>query len=384
MEYIFTVYNDIKTGILMADDKPMQIDCYEEDSLIGNIYVGRVSNILKNISAVFVDISKDLSCYFPLEDYKGEKALCVGERVLVQVTKDKIKTKQPTVSTNLTLTGNYVVVSSSGVVGVSNKIKDSDTRKRLHTYVDRAKDILREDKTYKEEQFASFGGILRTSAEAATEEEVVTEIVKLYKKLLEILFLGTTRANYTMLYKAPSLYLDRFAKLSSDGISVITDNEEIYNELTTNNIANVSLYTDSYEITKKYRFDHHLDKALSKNAYLRCGGYLVIEPTEAMTVIDVNSGKAIKGNGNQEKILEINKEAAAELARQLRLRNLSGIIIIDFISMKSEIHQKELLDYLRNCLKEDSTETTVVDITRLGLVEMTRKKVRKPLHEVIR
>lgn len=378
MEYVFTEYKNIKTGILFNEKKPVSIDCFLEESCIGNIYIGKISNIVKNINAVFVDISKDETCYFSLEDYKGEAPLRIGDRLLVQVTKDKIKTKQTAVSTSLTLTGNLVVVSSAGVVGVSNKIKDEAKRKELSNNFKKTRDELAE----KYPEFTKYGCVIRTQAEDADADEIEKETVKLLCKLKEIIESSRCLSNYTCIYKAPSGYVDVINKMHNKGVKVITDLQDAIDSLDTSSYALPKLYSDSYELYKAYGFDSIISKATNKNAYLKCGGYLVIEPTEAMTVIDVNSGKAIKGSADSKQKLAINKEAAVEIARQLKLRNLCGIIIIDFISMKSELEQRELINTLKEAVSSDSVECIVHDITRLGLVEVTRKKLRKPIYEI--
>ena len=166
-------------------------------------------------------------------------------------------------------------------------------------------------------------------------------------------------------------------------VEVITDSEELASLCKTNNQP-VSLYEDiDVPVSARYNLTRIVEKATAKRVYLRSGAYLVIEPTEALTVIDVNSGKAIKGKDAAEIQYKLNREAALEVARQLRLRNLSGIIIVDFISMKSEEMNKRLMDELNGFVVTDRVATKVVDMTRLGLVEITRKKVRKPLHEII-
>ena len=170
-----------------------------------------------------------------------------------------------------------------------------------------------------------------------------------------------------------------------EATEVITDDKEIFDEyVNCYDEHNIILYTDEMvSMSNLYNLKSLTDKALNSKAYLKSGAYLVIETTEAMTVIDVNTGKAIRGNNTEEYKYKINDEAAREIARQIRLRNLSGIIIIDFISMKNSEYDKMLLNRLSEYVSTDSIPTKVVDITKLGLVELTRKKVRKPLHEVL-
>ena len=160
-------------------------------------------------------------------------------------------------------------------------------------------------------------------------------------------------------------------------VEIVTDIPEV-----TEAISEIPLYTDEYTLTLRYSLASLLEKTLSKRTYLKSGAYLVIEPTEAMTVIDVNSGKSIKGKNAEEQFLKINIEAAKEIARQLRLRNISGIVMIDFINMKEESHNHELMKNLAEYVRTDPVRTTVVDMTKLGLVELTRQKGKRALHEV--
>ena len=166
-------------------------------------------------------------------------------------------------------------------------------------------------------------------------------------------------------------------------MEIVTDEREIYDELTNVPPADIQVrfYEDSYPLVSLYNLETSLERALGKTVWLKSGGYLVIEPTEAMTVIDVNTGKNIEKKSPEETYFKTNLEAATEIAFQLRLRNLSGIIIVDFIDMKEEEHNTELLNAFRQHLNQDPVKTTLVDMTALGLVEITRKKIRQPLHE---
>ena len=168
-----------------------------------------------------------------------------------------------------------------------------------------------------------------------------------------------------------------------DTSEIVTDDPEIYDELKNAASAElpIRLYNDSYPLSALYNLETALDRALGKIVWLKSGGYLVIEPTEAMTVIDVNTGKNTDKKTPEDVYLKTNLEAASEIAFQLRLRNLSGIIIVDFIDMKEEEHNKELLQMFRQYLNQDPVKTTLVDMTALGLVEVTRKKIKQPLYE---
>ncbi|MBD5095974.1 MAG: ribonuclease E/G [Lachnospiraceae bacterium] len=393
-KFVITKYNDIMLGCLINEGKLEDIRCYEENSLIGNIYVAKVSNILNNINAAFVDIRKDLSCYLPLEDYHG-KTLKVGDEIIVQVAKDSIKTKQPTVTTNISMTGEYVVVHCDKTVGVSAKIKGDAVRNTLKDIAGRALEEFKEIRLCSD---TPYGVILRTKCrDIVSDKDIKSDGVNLNANILYEDIMSTAKALDELLSKAGYLKLYSVVKAGesayikdlmgmSDDISIITDDIGVYEELCDfygKDCGRISFYEDdSISLNSIYNIPVTIEKSLKKIAYLKSGGYLVIEPTEAMTVIDVNSGKAIKGKNREEDLFKINVEAAYEIARQIRLRNLSGIIIIDFISMKSTENQILLVDELKKATVSDYVGVNVVDITRLGLVELTRKKLRKPLHEV--
>ncbi len=382
-KFVVTYIKDILMGFLMKDGKTYEIRTYEEESLLGNIYVGRVSNIVKNIDAAFVDIENGLSCYYPLEDYKGSK-LAVGDMLTVQINKDFIKTKQPTVTTKLSLNGEYVVVHLDETIGISSKIKDNHKRKEL-------KDIFfKAVEDFKDKQKSAnvfFGGILRTKSENVSSELIYKEITELLYKLDDIIYKAKYRTAYSCVYEKQPEYLldiDKFSSMDEE-FQVVTDVEDVILKCKEHNILEPRLYEDeSISLKSMYSLEGVIEKSLSNRVYLKSGAYLIIEHTEAMTVIDVNSGKAIKGNVKEDKLLSINIEAAVEIARQLRLRNISGIIIVDFINMKQSANDEIILNTLRNAVYEDSVSTIVVDMTKLGLVEITRKRIRKPLYEVLR
>ncbi len=398
-KYILTKINNLMMGFLLEDGKPSEIRCYEDDSILGNIYVGRVSNIVKNINAAFIDIKKGFSCYYPLEEYTGN-SLKIGDLLTVQINKEPIKTKQPSVTTKLSMAGEYVLVHQDDVVGVSAKISDSSERDRLKAIVGRAVSDFKANQKSKD---TLFGGIIRTKASGVSEEVLYNETINLLCKLDEIIYKSKYATGYSCMYEKMPGYLtdiDTFAKLngeltgSEDGcdincvddnvVEIVTDIEEVIEKCKTYDISEPKLYNDPMISLKAfYGLDTIVEKALNKKVYLKSGAYLIIEPTEAMTVIDVNSGKAIKGNVKEDKVLAINEEAAREIAKQLRLRNISGIIIVDFISMKNSHNNELLMNTLKEAVYKDSVSTIVVDMTRLGLVEMTRKRMKRPLYEII-
>lgn len=385
-QFVFTEWNKKKLGILFEDGKAMEIRCYEADSILANIYRARVSNLSPNINAAFVDIKKGESCYLSMDDYHGEK-LKVGDLVTVQVVRDKIKTKRYAVTTDISLQGDYAVTTLFAPVGVSSKITDSARKKELKTLVQNlliaeqdAQLYLAEGNVAEIERIKklTLGGIIRTQAEHAEDAAITREIEGQARLLYSIMKKSEYATQYTCLYHTEVEYIKDIRRMHAlQDVEIVTDIPEV-----TEAISEIPLYTDEYTLTLRYSLASLLEKTLSKRAYLKSGAYLVIEPTEAMTVIDVNSGKSIKGKNAEEQFLKINIEAAKEIARQLRLRNISGIVMIDFINMKEESHNHELMKNLAEYVRTDPVRTTVVDMTKLGLVELTRQKGKRALHEV--
>lgn len=385
-QFVFTEWNKKKLGILFEDGKAMEIRCYEADSILGNVYRARVSNLSPNINAAFVDIKKGESCYLSMDDYHGEK-LKVGDLVTVQVVRDKIKTKRYAVTTDISLQGDYAVTTLFAPVGVSSKITDSARKKELKTLMQNlliaeqdAQLYLAEGNVAEIERIKklTLGGIIRTQAEHTEDAAITREIEGQARLLYSIMKKSEYATQYTCLYHTEVEYIKDIRRLQAlQDVEIVTDIPEV-----TEAIPKIPLYTDEYTLTLRYSLASLLEKTLSKRAYLKSGAYLVIEPTEAMTVIDVNSGKSIKGKNAEEQFLKINIEAAKEIARQLRLRNISGIVMIDFINMKEESHNHGLMKNLAEYVRTDPVRTTVVDMTKLGLVELTRQKGKRALHEV--
>jgi ribonuclease G len=386
--FILTTAYDQTVGLLLEDGKPWDLRCYDEESLLGNIYVGRVSNVLDNIRAAFIDIEKGLSCYLPFDELPEGKKVKVGDVLTVQLVRESLKTKKPSVTTKLSLTGQYVVLTLNEAVGVSSKIKDTVRRDELKQLLETTLQMELESHTKSEDYDKSFpdilpymGGVIRTQAQGTENETIIAEIRSLYRKMYDVLKASQYAAIYSCLSRNRRKFIeDALFFINQDDTKVVTDLTDVAEALGDMSI----LYTDkNCPLKALYNVEGVIKKSLSRIVYLKSGAYLVIEPTEAMTVIDVNSGKAIKGKNSEEALHKINLEAANEVARQLRLRNISGIIMVDFISSKSEQKDRELLKELEKAASMDYVLTNVVDITRLGLVEITRKKVRKPLCESI-
>ena len=232
-----------------------------------------------------------------------------------------------------------------------------------------------------------FGIVIRTNAENAKEDEIKKELNELLSEWEHIKEIAMMRKCYTLLKSEDALYIKMIKNLyANETDEIITDNKEIYYELKDkfNGKYNIRLYDDTLlPLYKLYSIEKVVEEVCSKKVWLKSGAYLVIEPTEAMTVIDVNTGKCIKGKRLSDTIYNVNIEAAKEIAYQMRLRNMSGIIMVDFINMENKEYQDKLIEYLKKIVLKDRIRTNVVDITKLNIVEITRKKVERPVYEQI-
>lgn len=378
----------IITGLFNENDLvEVQVDVDPENRLLGNIYLGKVKNIVKNINAAFVEIEDKKICYLSLSDvvnpvfanndHPGK--IRVGDELIVQVSKENSRYKAPVCSADFNLTGKYLVlVHGKAMLGVSSKIKDPARRARLKELI---KPYITDD----------YGFIVRTNAENADDRVLEQEMGRLAADYRSIVEFGVHWTCFSKLYTTPPSYLWEIRDGYSDEIEEIkTDDRELYDQMKEyigtyqpEDMEKLKLYKDDQlSLTKLYSLEEKLERALHERIWLDSGAFLIIQPTEALTVIDVNTGKAIKSKGDQEEtFFKVNVEAATEIARQLRLRNISGIIIVDFIDMSSEEHKKELMRCFSAVLEKDHIPTRLVDMTALNLVEITRKKIRRSLYE---
>ncbi len=379
---------------LVEDNKLGEFFVQREDKkrVNGNIYKGRVANILPGMESAFVDIGLDKNAFLYVKDLREfeekyldgiknsqrpiEDILNVGDEVIVQILKEPRDNKGARVTTHYTIPGKYLVLMpNNDYIAISQKIVDQEERKRLEG-------ILNEVKP------ENVGVIIRTAAEGKSEIHFEKEIEYLIKKWNEIESQITKAKVGEILYKDNDL-IKRIGRdiFSKDVDKLVIDNEEKYWELMdylsafseTSFRTKIELYDDKRPIFESYSVNAELEKALKETVWLDCGGYLVIQKTEALISIDVNTGKNTGSCNLEDTVLETNLEAAEEIPRQLRLRNLSGIIIIDFIDMKLDEDKKKVLEVLEKNLKKDRVKNNVIHFTDLGLVEMTRKRVGRPL-----
>lgn len=382
-------------------------DAVDQSTILGNIYIGKVENIVKNLNAAFVRIGPNERCYLSLEDLKhpvftnkisSVKALAAGDELLVQVSKEALKTKEPAVTTNLNFSGKYAVLTTGNLRhSVSSKLP-REIRSHYLT-------LLKNWNT----DGGDFGVIIRTNAADVSDEAVQSELKKLQAQCRQLLEAAQHKTAYSLLYREPASYLKHLNDLRHASLEkIITDDRTIFeqicehygiskealmtkgsvsvpvNTLEAENGLNICYYEDAMvSLSSLYSVSSSLTDALKTRVWLKSGAYLLIEHTEALTVIDVNTGKNIAKKDAMENFLRVNIEAALEIARQLRLRNISGMILVDFINLTDEGANAELLAVFRKALKSDPVPAQLIDMTKLGLVEVTRKKVKKSLREIL-
>lgn len=343
-----------------------------------------MTNVVKNIDAAFVEIYPGQICFLPLKECRNailtnrtfDKRILAGDEIVVQVVKEAAKTKQPSVTANISFTGTYCVVTTGKQhIGYSNKLKVAE------------KEHLKKFSA----EFHEFGYVFRTNCRElhGNYEPLEKELTTLTERAEIFLNTAMHRTCYSLLSESPAPYLSAVASMyQNEYDEIITDDKILYEKLTSCDglpSEKIRFYEDErLSLQKLYSVETKLSEALSKHVWLKSGGYLVIEPTEALTVIDVNTGKSIGKCTPEEHYFRTNMEAALEIARQLKLRNISGIIIVDFINMESKENGDELLTQLKVALKRDAVKTKVVDITPLGLVEITRQKINRPFAEQMR
>lgn len=374
---LFTVHECRRMAFVVSEKRLLEawVVPDETSETLETIYVGKVKNIRKNLNAAFVEYRPGILGFFNLtesERFCGGK-LCAGDEIPVQLKRMEIKSKRAALTSKLELSGEFVIVQrDAAFFGISSKIKDGDFRREIRSRFESLKPECR-----------PFGVLIRTNAYEVGWEAVFAEYSELSEKLSGILKAAETRRSGSVLYR-PSGFAEQLLKNANlaQTEEIVTDLPDIYRELSGNGRIPVRLYEDDrLSLSALYHIPAAFARATGKKVWLPSGGYLVIEPTEAMTVIDVNSGKNNGQQKHEELCLTTNLEAAEEIALQLRLRNCSGMILIDFINMKDQAASDQLLFAFRGELAKDPVRTHLVDITGLGLVEVTRQKIRAPLWE---
>jgi ribonuclease E len=364
----------------------------DASSIDGNIYLGRVQNVLPGMEAAFVDIGTPKNGVLYRGDVvfdeteidekqpKIERLLKNGQSILTQVTKNPIGAKGARLTQEVSLAGRFVVMvpGQPKTYGISKRLPD-DERKRLRRVLD---GIKPEDA----------GLIVRTAAEGATTEELTRDMLRLRAQWEQISGLAARSKSATLLYKEPPLVVRRIREeFTKEYRGVVIDDRALYEEINAYveaiapELAERIEYYDEREeglpLFERFHIHEQLVKALDRKVWLPSGGSLVIERTEALTVIDVNTGKNVGKSNLEETVFRNNLEAADEVARQLRLRDIGGIIVIDFIDMEIKQNRADVLRAFKDALARDKTRTQVFEISELGLVEMTRKRISEGLVE---
>ncbi len=412
-----TIYREQPCMLLLQEGRITAASFLSKDAdRIGAIFIGKVKKICPNINACFVEIADREICFLSLSKAKTpcllnrtfEGRILEGDELLVQVEQEAVKTKQAAVTAHISIHNDYFALSlGSPRLHFSTKMS-SGKKEAIHSLFSKRgllKDgclvqdvgILAPGLENPEYPLPPISAVARTRLGHLTGEElqdmVLAQFHSLAAEFCQLLCTARYRSSFSQLRKAPdareTVMKDMAPYLGTECQEILTDQPDQYAWLLEYcqeylPKKQVRLYQDTrISLQTLYALDTKLQDALSPRVWLKSGAYLVIEPTEALTVIDVNSGKWERKTNAQDTYFQINLEAAREIALQLRLRNLSGIILVDFINMVKDDHILELMESLRTLVKTDPITTSIIDMTPLGLVEITRKKVSKPLHEQI-
>ncbi len=378
----------------------LHIERTSSRGLVGNVYLGRVARVLPGMQSAFIDVGLERAAFLHVADiwhaehlrdhHKGtnangaapiERLLHEGQSILVQVIKDAIGTKGARLSTQISIAGRMLVyLPQDSHIGISQRIENEAEREVLREKVQK---LVPEDE--------KGGFIVRTMAEEASADDLSADIAYLRKLYSDILLASQARGAPALLYQDLSLSQRVLRDFASDETSSMQiDSRESYQRLVAFAEAYVPSvtgrllhYTGERPLFDLYGVEDEIQRALARRVDLKSGGYLIVDQTEAMTTIDVNTGGFVGGRSFDDTIFKTNLEAAQAIARQLRLRNLGGIIILDFIDMENPEHRDAVLSELRKALARDHTRMTVNGFTQLGLVEMTRKRTRESLAHIL-
>ncbi len=362
--------------------------------MVGNVYVGRVQNVLPGMQAAFIDIGTDKNAFLYLGDEQADRSdyafgegsqvpqmvkVRPGQELMVQVVKEPEGQKGPRVTTHVTVPGRLAVLATAGsYIGISRRIEDEEERERLRAA---AEAVCPE----------GMGLILRTAAVGTAQEELEDEVRFLKAEWDVIARKGKHASAPKRIHREDTLLLRTIRDLfTSCTEEMLIADEKLYQSAfehiearSPELLDRAKFYQGPVSLFERHGVEDKADKALARKVWLKSGGYLIFDTTEALTVIDVNSGKFVGKKDLQDTVFRVNIEAASEIARQLRLRDVGGIIIIDFIDMEDTPRREELVETLRAKLKCDRNKTNVVGLTGLGLVEMTRKKTRACLSRAV-
>lgn len=360
-----------KSVILLNDYKIVEQYTINKENIEGNIYLGIIKNIIPGLKAVFVDIGKTKNAFIHYEDLgKTKNEIKLNEKILVQVQKNAVKQKGAKLTTNIKLTGRQIVLMpKTDFISVSRKIEDEGKREELKEIVKKYLPI-------------NCGAIIRTNCIFANEEEIRQDIQMLTARWNNIKnSIEKNMKNVPCIIEEDNSIVKSLILATVDSkMSKITTNSKEYNEEILNflklykleNIIKVELDNNVFE---KYTIEKELQSLENNKVWLNCGGQIVIDKTEALTAIDVNSGKCIGKDNLEETILKVNIEAAKEIAKQIRLRDIGGIVIVDFIDMEKENSKEKLLKSMEEEIKKDRAKVQIEGFSKLNLLEFTRKQL---------
>jgi len=395
MQEIIINVDEDKNKIVALMENGKLVEKYDEVSgqnrLEGNIYIGKVENVLYGMQAAFVNIGEEKNTFMHIRDIMPRVSNETGNKnemlskhdiknyikqgmpVLVQVKRDSTNKKGARVSTHISMPGRFVVIMpNTEFITVSQKIEDQEEKERLKNIV-------------KENLPKGYGAIIRTSAYGKEEDLIKKDINKIVEELTCInkefseVKLKKDKFKTKLLHKNDGIINKLLIDIIDQGIEKIwTNNSEVYKEVEklvkdTGNSEKVKVELKTEDLLTMYDLDDQIEKAINRKVWLKCGGFITIDKTEALTAIDVNSGKYIGGKDLEQTVFTVNKEASIEIAKQIRLRDIGGIIIIDYIDMERQESKDKITEILKDSLKKDRSKTQVIGFTPLNLLEMTRK-----------
>ncbi|HEX3035406.1 MAG TPA: Rne/Rng family ribonuclease [Thermodesulfobacteriota bacterium] len=377
----------------------LYIERRSQPRIVGNIYKGRVGKIIPGMQAAFIDLGLEKSGFISVEDVQEDlfpdffieeeenktdrkrhkhpiqDMLREGQEILVQALKESTGGKGAKLSSYIAIPGKYLVLLGTvDLIGISRKIEDSKERNRLSNIIS----------NYKPK---GIGFIARTASLGRDEDEIRQDMDYLIRIWEEIKQKSEGEKAPALVYEEPSLHVRAVRDLITGEVkSIIVDSNEVYQEISSYLLSrfpdfnvNLELYTDTIPLFTRFGIDAEIKKIFQKKVWLKSGGYLIIEEAEALTVIDINTGRYLSGVDQEETIFNINIEAASEAARQIRLRNLVGIIVIDFIDMKNSAKRKEAFETFIQVLNRDKARSAVLEMSSFGVVQMTRQRTRESL-----
>lgn len=387
-ELIVSVQNEVENILLLEDGilTEKYVDSKYKKRLEGNIYIGKVQNIFPGLQAAFINVGENKNAFIHLKDVLPKvdvtkekntdidkqnisKILKVGMPIIVEIKRDSYNKKGARASTHINLPGRYLVLlPNSSFVTISQKIEDVEERERLKKIV---KDMLPEN----------MGAIIRTSAVNKSAEDLQRELVRLVEKWNEIINIKFDGKDFPKLISKADEMLDKILidLMDKDLERIYVDSDELKEKLSKKlagwNKEDIEIVCDVEKAMLKYNIQKQIDVAESRKIWLKSGGFITIDKTEALTAIDVNSAKFTGKLNLEETAFLINKEAAIEIEKQIRLRDIGGIIVIDFIDLKDEKHKKELVEIFSRELKKERTKVQIEGFTKLNLLELTRKHI---------